>query len=95
MNVRKTDVFIADVERQFEWHVGRAGWPVADQYLAAVEAVCRLLGKHPHLGPQGGVALVSECGLSCEGSSTSAITRSSSRAAGLMTSRVLAVIMPE
>lgn len=54
MNVRKTDVFIADVERQFEWHVGRAGWPVADQYLAAVEAVCRLLGKHPHLGPQGG-----------------------------------------
>jgi hypothetical protein len=30
MNVRKTDEFIADVERQSEWYVLKAGWPVAD-----------------------------------------------------------------
>lgn len=54
MNVRKSDDFIADVERQFEWYVVNAGWPVADRYLAAVEATCRLLGQYPQLGPLGG-----------------------------------------
>lgn len=33
MNVRKTDDFIADVERQFEWYVANAGSEVADRYL--------------------------------------------------------------
>jgi len=54
MNVQKTDVFIADVERQFEWYVGNAGWEVAEHYLDAVQATCRLLGQHPRLGPPGG-----------------------------------------
>ena len=56
MNVRKTDDFIADVERQFEWYVVNAGWDVAERYLDAVEATGRLLGQHPHLGPRGGFA---------------------------------------
>jgi len=54
MNVRKTDDFIADIERQFEWYAVHAGWEVADRYLATVEATCRLLGQHPQLGPRGG-----------------------------------------
>jgi plasmid stabilization system protein ParE len=54
MNVRKTDEFIADIERQFEWYAVNAGWEVADRYLVAVEATCQLLGQHPHLGPRGG-----------------------------------------
>ncbi len=53
MNVRKTDAFIADVELQFEWYVLHAGWKVANRYLDAVEATCRLLGQHPYLGPRG------------------------------------------
>lgn len=56
MNVRKSDEFIADVERQFEWYVIEAGWEVEDRYLDAVEAVCWLLGQHPLLGPAGGFA---------------------------------------
>ena len=55
MNVRKTDDFIADIERQFEWYAVNAGWEVADRYLVAVEATCRLLGQRPHLGPRGGL----------------------------------------
>jgi toxin ParE1/3/4 len=54
MILRKSDDFIADVERQFEWYVTNAGWAVADRYLGAVEATCRLLGQHPQLGPLGG-----------------------------------------
>ena len=34
MNVRKTDDFVADVERQFEWYVANVGWEVADRYLS-------------------------------------------------------------
>ena len=54
MIVRKTDDFIADVERQFEWYVVNAGWEVAELYLDAVQATCQLLGLHPSLGPRGG-----------------------------------------
>ena len=54
MSVRKADDFIADVERQFDWYLVKAGWEVADRYLDAVEATCRLLGQHPNLGPRGG-----------------------------------------
>jgi plasmid stabilization system protein ParE len=50
MNVRKSDVFIADVERQFEWYTRKAGWDVADRYLEAVEATCNLLARYPQLG---------------------------------------------
>jgi plasmid stabilization system protein ParE len=56
MSVRKSDDFIADVERQFEWYVRQAGWEVADHYLASVEATCRFLGQQPRLGPRGGFA---------------------------------------
>jgi toxin ParE1/3/4 len=51
MNVRKSDVFIGDVERQFEWYARKAGWDVADRYLEAVEATCNLLARYPQLGP--------------------------------------------
>jgi plasmid stabilization system protein ParE len=54
MRVRKADDFIADVERQFDWYLAKAGWAVAERYLDAVEATCRLLGQHPNLGPRGG-----------------------------------------
>ena len=53
MNVRKTDAFVADVERQFEWYAVNADWSVADRYLDAVEATCHLLGRQPQLGPRG------------------------------------------
>ena len=54
MSVRKTDAFLADVERQFESYAIHAGWDVAEDYLAAVEATCKLLGQHPQLRPRGG-----------------------------------------
>lgn len=54
MSVLKTDVFLADVERQFEWYAVNATREIAEHYLAAVEATCRLLGQHPFLGPRGG-----------------------------------------
>ena len=54
MSVRKTDDFLADVERQYEWYVRNANSEVADAYLAAVEATCKLFGQHPQLGPRGG-----------------------------------------
>ena len=53
MNVRRSDIFIADVEQQFEWYTVNANWEIAERYLAAVEATCRLLGQHPQLGPRG------------------------------------------
>jgi len=52
MNVRRTDDFLADIERQFGRYTANADWAVADLYLAAMEATCRLLGQHPHLGPR-------------------------------------------
>jgi toxin ParE1/3/4 len=51
MNVRKTDAFLADIQRQYEWYATNAGWELADRYLDAVEAVCRLLSQQPTLGP--------------------------------------------
>ena len=56
MSVRRADDFIADVERQFNWYLAEAGWEVANRYLDAVEATCRLLGQHPNLGPRAGFA---------------------------------------
>lgn len=54
MSLAKSDDFIADVERQYTWYVDNAGSDVAEGYLRAVEATCRLLEKHPLLGPRGG-----------------------------------------
>lgn len=53
MSLFKSDVFLADVEHQFEWYVTQAGWEVADRYLLAVEATCLLVERHPLLGPAG------------------------------------------
>lgn len=47
MSVRKTDDFLADVERQFDWYVVHASWEIADRYLDAVEATVLLLERHP------------------------------------------------
>jgi toxin ParE1/3/4 len=54
MSVRKSDDFMADVERQFEWYARHANLEIAGHYLDAVEATCRLLGQYPQLGPRGG-----------------------------------------
>ena len=54
MSARKSDDFITDVERQFEWYAVNAGWDIAERYLAAVEAACQLLARHPRLGPVAG-----------------------------------------
>jgi plasmid stabilization system protein ParE len=55
VSVLRTDGFVADVERQFEWYVTHAGREVADRCLDAVEAACRMLGEHPLPGPRGGL----------------------------------------
>ena len=54
MSVQKSDVFISDVEKQFEWYAVNANWDIAERYLEAVEATCQLLGQHPRLGPRAG-----------------------------------------
>jgi len=54
MRARKSDDFIADVERQFEWYAVNAGWEIAERYLDAVEMTCGLLERHPKLGPCAG-----------------------------------------
>ena len=54
MSLRKSDDFIADVERQYEWYLRHADSEVAERYLTAVEATCRLLAQHSQLGPRGG-----------------------------------------
>jgi plasmid stabilization system protein ParE len=54
MSIRKTDDFLADVERQFDWYGVHASWEIADRHLAAVEATLQLLERHPQLGPPGG-----------------------------------------
>jgi plasmid stabilization system protein ParE len=50
MNVRKTDDFIADVERHYAWYFSNASIEVAERYLSAVEAACTLLAAHPLIG---------------------------------------------
>jgi plasmid stabilization system protein ParE len=54
MSVRRTDAFIADVERQFDWYVLNANPEIAEQYLDAVKTTVRLLEQHPQIGPPGG-----------------------------------------
>jgi len=54
MTVRKSDDFIADLDCQFQWYADNASWEVAESYLAAVQAACRLLEQYPLLGPCGG-----------------------------------------
>lgn len=61
MNVRKTDCFISDLEAQYVWYTATAGEEVADRFLETVEATCRLLGRHPGLGPLGGFAHARLC----------------------------------
>ncbi len=50
MNVRKTDDFITDVERQYEWYFSNASTELAERYLGMVEATCALLAAHPLIG---------------------------------------------
>ena len=51
MKLLKSEAFIADVERQFDWSAGKAGDAIAERYLAALEATCELLARQPLLGP--------------------------------------------
>jgi plasmid stabilization system protein ParE len=54
MTIRKSEYFISDVERQFQWYLANANEEIADRYLDAVEATCQLLRRHPLIGPRGG-----------------------------------------
>jgi plasmid stabilization system protein ParE len=54
MSARKSDEFISDVERQFEWYAINAGRDIAERYLVAIETACHLLAQHPRLGPCAG-----------------------------------------
>ena len=54
MSVRKADLFITDVERQFEWYALNVNWEVAERYLDVVEATFLFIEKHPLIGPLGG-----------------------------------------
>ena len=56
MSLLKSDDFIADVERQFEWYALNAAWEIAERFLDAVESTCHLLAQHPLLGPRAGLA---------------------------------------
>jgi plasmid stabilization system protein ParE len=49
MSVRKSDDFVADVERQYRWYLENTNEDVAERY-PAVEATCGLLGQHPRFG---------------------------------------------
>jgi plasmid stabilization system protein ParE len=51
VTLHRTAVFIADVERQYEWYAVHANPEIADRYLAAVEATCALIAAHPRIGP--------------------------------------------
>jgi plasmid stabilization system protein ParE len=54
MSLCKTEEFLSDIERQFEWYAVNADWEIAGRYLNAVEATVNLLERHSHLGPRGG-----------------------------------------
>ena len=54
MSLHKSDDFISDVERQYEWYAAHGSWEIAEAYIRAVEATCRLLDRHPLLGPRVG-----------------------------------------
>ena len=69
MKLLKSDDFIADIERQFEWSAVNADWNLAERDPNAVEATCRLLGRYPQLGPKGGLAQ-SWCGGRSENAAT-------------------------
>jgi plasmid stabilization system protein ParE len=53
VSILRTDVFLADIERQFEWYGMNVDWEVAERYLMAVENTCKLLERQPRLGPLG------------------------------------------
>ena len=47
MNVRKSDDFIADIERQFNWHGANAGCEIADCFLEAGQAMSKRASRLP------------------------------------------------
>jgi hypothetical protein len=49
MNVRKSDVFLADVERQYEWYALNADLEIAERYLEAILIMHRALHGHRDL----------------------------------------------
>lgn len=53
MSVRKSDVFISDIERQYEWYALHASLDIAERYLEAIQATIRLIEMHPQVGPVG------------------------------------------
>jgi len=50
LRIRKSDLFIADFDRQFCWYDQEAGWEVACGYLDATDASLEKLAGLPDLG---------------------------------------------
>ena len=48
--IRKSDLFIADFDRQFCWYDQEASWEVARGYLDAVDTSLEKLARLPDLG---------------------------------------------
>ena len=48
--VRKSEEFLADLDAQFRWYEGQAGWDFAWRYLLAVDAALGRLVEQPELG---------------------------------------------
>ena len=48
--IRKSDAFVADLEAQFRWYEGQAGWEIAWRYLLEVNEALEKLAAHPELG---------------------------------------------
>ncbi|MEW6305490.1 MAG: type II toxin-antitoxin system RelE/ParE family toxin [Verrucomicrobiota bacterium] len=48
--IRKSELFIADFDRQFRWYERVAGWEVAKRYLDAVDTTLKRLTELPDLG---------------------------------------------
>jgi len=74
MSVRKTDEFIADLERQFEWYALNADWEIAERYLDAVETTFSFSNGTRGLGRRA-VSSIRDC---VSGVSLSCFVRSTS-----------------
>jgi len=48
--VRKSEEFLADLDAQFRWYEGQAGWDFDWRYLLAVDAALGRLVEQPELG---------------------------------------------
>src|ERR1700739_1837258 len=53
MSVNRSDEFLADIEREYEWYTLKANLEIAERYLDAVQSTVRLIELYPQIGPIG------------------------------------------